>query len=281
MYATYSCLTKWLMLPQSYNELFINLTLLLLFAGGALLKISRVITFLQTSTTKAGKVVLNLFVQACIAFGLPSRVRCDKGVENLDVAMFMNLMRGTGRSSVIAGKSVHNQRIERMWRDVATQVTDYFYRTFYELEDEGTCDANNELHLLALQIVYMPLINSRMNEFRRAWNNHSLRTESYRTPKQIWSDGMLRHANSGHAATADVFEQHPSLEVRLEHALAQFNLDLEPFQATNSLSVPKSQFVADEETVNWIRDANANTSDLKEQFRTTVRLLEQLMPTNN
>ena len=44
-------------------------------------------------------------------YGLPMRVRCDKGVENYDVAMYM-LMHPQRRSMsnpMIVGKSVHNQ----------------------------------------------------------------------------------------------------------------------------------------------------------------------------
>jgi hypothetical protein len=45
-------------------------------------------------------------------------VRADCGTENFDVKYFMEEMRGDSRGSFISGRSVHNQRIERLWRDV-------------------------------------------------------------------------------------------------------------------------------------------------------------------
>ncbi len=47
------------------------------------------------------------------------------GGENVDLAHFMVLLRGEGRGSHLTGRSVHNQRIERLWRDVFVLL---FYR---------------------------------------------------------------------------------------------------------------------------------------------------------
>ena len=41
-----------------------------------------------------------------------------RGGENILVCRYMVMYHGVGRGSHIAGSSVHNQRIERLWRDV-------------------------------------------------------------------------------------------------------------------------------------------------------------------
>lgn len=84
---------------------------------------SRLVTFLQCSGNNKACTVFELFMIALQQYKLPSRIRTDQGGENVMVAEYMLLKRGSERRSVIVGSSVHNQRIERLWRDVHRCVT--------------------------------------------------------------------------------------------------------------------------------------------------------------
>lgn len=158
---------------------------------------SRRIIFLQCSSNNLSNTVLSLFLDAIETDGglWPSRIRVDKGVENVLVCDAMVEARGEGRGSFIAGPSTHNQRIERLWREVFRCVLHFFYYVFYAMEDAGILFIDNPSHMFALHFVYLPRINQALDEYKEAFNNHGIRTANHWSPNQMWLNGMMNDEN--------------------------------------------------------------------------------------
>ena len=116
------------------------------------------------------------------------------------VAHHMLEKRGHDRRSVIVGASVHNQWIERLWRDMHRCVTILFYKLFYFMEQVDLLDCSNETHLYALHYVFIPRINRALSEFMRGWNHHSIRSAHHKSPHQLFTAGALLLQHSGLAA---------------------------------------------------------------------------------
>lgn len=170
---------------------------------------SRVPVFLHCSNNNRASTVLDLFQKAVAEWGLPSRVRCDKGGENTEVAWFMlsNPRRGTGRGSVIVGKSVHNQRVERLWRDVQQGVLRLYSDLFRHMEDLDLLDPVNDEHLFCLQYIFIPRINRHLEEWKQAWLMHPMSSEHNQTPYQLWTSGMQQLSGAAALVGNEMFEQ--------------------------------------------------------------------------
>ena len=168
-------------------------------------------------------------------------MRCDYGMENYNVAASMINNRGPGRGSIITGSSAHNSRVERTHRYVYSGVLTFYARIFGELEDKGSVDVLNDVHMLSLHHIYIPRIEISVQELVRQMNNRPVSTERNQSPLQMWEKGMLENLLSGHTALelneADIeqFGVDPDSVLAVEDDDNQ--VDLSP----PSVSLPDSQ----------------------------------------
>lgn len=92
-------------------------------------------------------------------------------------------------SCVITGSSTHNEKVERLWRDVHRCVAKIFSELFTELEMVGMLDPLNDVDLYCLHYVFLPRINQSLTELKESWNNHVISTAGNLTPSQLFFEG--------------------------------------------------------------------------------------------
>ncbi|KAG8910574.1 hypothetical protein FRC01_006253 [Tulasnella sp. 417] len=156
----------------------------------------RLITAIRASTNNRADTVLELFLSGVETYGLPSRVRGDRGGENVDVAVYMTMRRGLDRGAFLWGPSTQNTRIERLWVEVGTQFVRRWKVFFLRLEADYGLDRNNTSHL-----------------FRRNWNSHPVsgKVMQNRSPDDIF---FLDEFKVGKCGDNGASEIPPGLDIR-------------------------------------------------------------------
>ena len=115
-----------------------------------------------------------MFIDAILKYGVPSRVRGDRGGENRDVSILMILLRGSNRASFMWGPSVFNTRIERLWVEVGRRFVRQWRAFFTRLERCHLLERKNPQHRWLLHHLFLDLINEDCQKFCDEWNAHPL-----------------------------------------------------------------------------------------------------------
>lgn len=169
---------------------------------------SRTIIYLSCKDNNRASTVLTLFQNSVSEFGyVPEHVRSDHGGENVDVWRYVTSCNNGDPDSVITGSSVHNDRVERLWRDVNRCVASCYAETFRNLEESNRLDPLNEVDIFCLHLIFIPRINKRLNEFKESWNNHGISTEGNKTPYQLYIEGLGLIQSSRNSGTSQTQSQ--------------------------------------------------------------------------
>ncbi|KAK7012593.1 hypothetical protein R3P38DRAFT_2549489 [Favolaschia claudopus] len=153
----------------------------------------RTVLALKASTNNRASTVLAVFKEAIATYGKPSRVRGDRGGENVKVSVWMIIHRGPNRASFMWGSSTHNTRIERLWVEVGTQFARQWRAFFTRLGDLHCLDRKNPGHIWLLHQLFLDSINEDCVKFQNEWNAHPVsgRQCSDRSPNDMRFLGEL------------------------------------------------------------------------------------------
>ena len=152
---------------------------------------SRTIVYLRSSVNNMASTVMSCFTDAVSKYGVPDQVRSDLGGENVDVWRYM-VEQHSSSSAVLTGSSTHNERIERLWRDVYRCVSVLFHDLFRTMENDENLNCLNEVDMYCLHYAILPRINQALDAFIESWNNHPVSTCQNLTPNQLFVQGAIR-----------------------------------------------------------------------------------------
>ena len=121
---------------------------------------SRLIVCLKSHNNNKATTLLEDYVNANKQYSIPFRVRGDKGGENMKVAEFMFSARppipGDLFKPYLVGSSNHNQRIERLWRDVIQSLIRYYLEFFQQILHDLDQVSFTDVQKSVIQYLFLP-----------------------------------------------------------------------------------------------------------------------------
>ncbi|KAJ7807204.1 hypothetical protein B0H14DRAFT_3882097 [Mycena olivaceomarginata] len=98
------------------------------------------------------------------------RVACagDHGVENIEVAIYLEEVNGSGRGSFIWGRSVPNTRIERLWYDVTHGFGKKWKVFFLDLETNHGLNPTRSGHIWLLHHLFLASVHRDAQDWAEA-----------------------------------------------------------------------------------------------------------------
>lgn len=229
---------------------------------------SRLIVVLQVHTNNLASSMLGDFLNALGKYGIPSRVRADSGGEFTHICKLMNEVNGNDRGSFMRGKSIHNVRIERLWRDVFSKVLSKYYNIFCTMEENQILDINNEIHISCLHYVFGKRISGDLDLWKNAYNMHPIRTEKNCSPNQMWFNASMQYTSSSNNTAMDnLFSRDPS---EYDHIIAKYkNTDSLPEPDTIKKVLPRyelpltnAQQLQLENAIDVLRESDSHGIDI-------------------
>lgn len=88
--------------------------------------------------------------------------------------------------------------MERGWRDIRKDTLEVYRQIFAYLVNSELLDMENPVHRVCLYIVFQPRIQHSLDETRRSWNLHKIRTAGNKTPSAIYELSKTRAKNRGY-----------------------------------------------------------------------------------
>lgn len=129
-------------------------------------------------------------------------------------------------------RSVHNVRIERIWRDLTRNFGAKWKLFFRDLEVHDGLDRDLSSHIWLLHYLFLPAINHEALTWAGAWNLHSIaiRHERQRSPNDMFFFGQIQNGIRGLRAPGHPVDGDLNADDHIIGDVQAYGIDWEEFE---------------------------------------------------